>query len=169
MERRRREGGQITSERTHSNSNQATNTRQNITSHAVVTVNAVSVNSQAFTTAMCAKTQCVWCLLKLWPNCHNLKGPELRVPDRDTICGHHAETLPMRRFVMIHCRTTIVVLLSLLAAHTGRVATGDEHERPFDLLIRGGRIIDGTGNPWYLGDVGIQGDRIVAVGRRALR
>ncbi len=35
---------------------------------------------------------------------------------------------------------------------------------PFDVLIRGGRIIDGTGNPWFHGDVGIVGDRIRAVG-----
>ncbi|HEX9122683.1 MAG TPA: D-aminoacylase [Actinomycetota bacterium] len=34
----------------------------------------------------------------------------------------------------------------------------------FDLLIRGGRIVDGTGSPWRPGDVGIVGDRIVAVG-----
>src|ERR687896_2727882 len=33
-----------------------------------------------------------------------------------------------------------------------------------DLLIRGGRVIDGAGNPWYPADVGIAGDRIVAVG-----
>src|ERR671932_2808986 len=36
-----------------------------------------------------------------------------------------------------------------------------------DLLIRGGRIIDGAGNPWTAADVGIAGDRIVAVGRLA--
>ena len=35
----------------------------------------------------------------------------------------------------------------------------------FDLLITNGRIIDGTGSPWYRGDVGIVGDRIVAVGQ----
>jgi N-acyl-D-amino-acid deacylase len=33
-----------------------------------------------------------------------------------------------------------------------------------DLLIRGGRVIDGAGNPWFAADVGIAGDRIVAVG-----
>lgn len=32
-----------------------------------------------------------------------------------------------------------------------------------DLLIRNGRIVDGTGNPWYSGDVAVTGDRIVAV------
>jgi N-acyl-D-aspartate/D-glutamate deacylase len=38
-------------------------------------------------------------------------------------------------------------------------------EPPYDLLIRGGRIVDGTGNPWFVGDVAIRGDKIVAVGR----
>jgi dihydroorotase/N-acyl-D-amino-acid deacylase len=35
----------------------------------------------------------------------------------------------------------------------------------FDLLIRNGRIIDGTGSPWYSGDVGIREGRIAAIGR----
>ena len=34
----------------------------------------------------------------------------------------------------------------------------------FDILIRNGRILDGTGNPWYRADIGIRGDRIVAIG-----
>jgi N-acyl-D-amino-acid deacylase len=34
-----------------------------------------------------------------------------------------------------------------------------------DVLIRGGRVIDGAGNPWFEADVAIAGDRIAAVGR----
>jgi N-acyl-D-aspartate/D-glutamate deacylase len=38
-------------------------------------------------------------------------------------------------------------------------------DAPYDLLIRNGKIIDGSGNPWFAGDVAVRGDRIVAVGR----
>src|SRR5438477_3710767 len=34
----------------------------------------------------------------------------------------------------------------------------------FDLVVKGGRLADGTGNPSYLGDLAIRGGRIVAVG-----
>lgn len=34
----------------------------------------------------------------------------------------------------------------------------------YDIVIRGGRLLDGSGNPWYYGDVAIAGDRIAAVG-----
>jgi N-acyl-D-amino-acid deacylase len=34
----------------------------------------------------------------------------------------------------------------------------------YDLVIMNGRIVDGSGNPWFYGDVAINGDRIVQVG-----
>ena len=37
----------------------------------------------------------------------------------------------------------------------------------YDLVIRHGKIVDGSGNPWFHGDVAVNGDRIVAVGRVA--
>jgi N-acyl-D-aspartate/D-glutamate deacylase len=38
-------------------------------------------------------------------------------------------------------------------------------EPAYDLLIRNAKIVDGSGNPWFRGDVAVRGDRIVAVGR----
>jgi N-acyl-D-amino-acid deacylase len=35
----------------------------------------------------------------------------------------------------------------------------------YDIVIQGGHIIDGTGNPWYAGDIGIADGRIVAIGK----
>ena len=37
-------------------------------------------------------------------------------------------------------------------------------DAPFDLVITNGHIIDGTGSPWYSGDIGIRGGRIAAIG-----
>lgn len=53
------------------------------------------------------------------------------------------------------------VLAAPPAAHGQRAAAPDS----FDLLITGGRVFDGTGNPAIYADVGIRGDRIAAVGR----
>jgi len=36
--------------------------------------------------------------------------------------------------------------------------------QPFDIVITNGHIIDGTGSPWYSGDVGIRGGKISAIG-----
>jgi len=35
----------------------------------------------------------------------------------------------------------------------------------YDVLSTGGRIVDGTGNPWYFGDVALSGDKIAAIDR----
>src|SRR5436190_12445691 len=37
----------------------------------------------------------------------------------------------------------------------------------FDILITKARIVDGTGAPWYRGDIGIVGDEIAAIGHLA--
>ena len=43
-------------------------------------------------------------------------------------------------------------------------AVSDQAPQQFDILIKNGRVLDGTGNPWYRADIGITGDRIRAMG-----
>ena len=38
--------------------------------------------------------------------------------------------------------------------------------KPYDVVITNAKIVDGSGNPWYYGDVGIRGDRIAIVAPR---
>jgi dihydroorotase/N-acyl-D-amino-acid deacylase len=38
-------------------------------------------------------------------------------------------------------------------------------EEAYDILIRNGHIEDGSGNPWFSGDVAIRGNRIIAIGK----
>src|SRR5262249_11389288 len=40
---------------------------------------------------------------------------------------------------------------------------GKEPAMTIDILITGGRLVDGTGNPWQYGDVAIEGDRIADI------
>lgn len=57
----------------------------------------------------------------------------------------------------------VVVALALAVGGVPAAAAGQVPEH-FDVLIRNGRVIDGTGNPWFQADVGIRDGRIVAVG-----
>ena len=35
----------------------------------------------------------------------------------------------------------------------------------YDIIIKGGRILDGTGNPWFYGDIGIKNGKISRIGK----
>jgi N-acyl-D-amino-acid deacylase len=56
------------------------------------------------------------------------------------------------------CSLVISLALSLMATRSSG------QQRTFDFLITGARIVDGTGSPWFVGDIGIVGDRIAAMG-----
>ena len=64
----------------------------------------------------------------------------------------------------------LLILLGLTAACTAQAPTQQNPPaaappaQGFDVLITGGRVVDGTGAPWFRADIGITGDRIVAVG-----
>jgi len=59
--------------------------------------------------------------------------------------------------------------LAVVLAGVSCAAPADRPDRQstdrasFDLVISHAKIVDGTGNPWYLGDVAVRGDRIVAI------
>ena len=38
----------------------------------------------------------------------------------------------------------------------------------FDIVIKNGFVVDGSGDPWFRADIGIQGDRIASIGNLAL-
>jgi N-acyl-D-amino-acid deacylase len=60
-----------------------------------------------------------------------------------------------------------VLLLILLASSRLVMAQTPAQTADFDLVITNGHIIDGTGSPWYSGDVGIREGRIAAIGNLA--
>lgn len=59
-------------------------------------------------------------------------------------------------------RVAAFALVSFVAVAC-RPSTAPSPMTGFDVVISGGRIVDGTGNAWYYGDVGIRGDRIVTI------
>ena len=61
-------------------------------------------------------------------------------------------------------KTANLCLATILAAFLGAQAQVSPPALTFDLVIAHGRILDGTGSPWYSGDVGIRDGRIAAIG-----
>jgi dihydroorotase/N-acyl-D-amino-acid deacylase len=50
------------------------------------------------------------------------------------------------------------------APQAGAGPASDASAAPYDLVIVNGHIIDGTGSPWYSGEIGIRAGRIAAIG-----
>ena len=61
---------------------------------------------------------------------------------------------------MRHLTLFLALVAATIAPASGAQAPADD----FDLLIANGRIINGTGNPWFRADVGIRGATIVQIG-----
>ena len=59
------------------------------------------------------------------------------------------------RAILVKWTARLLLLLTSLSA------LGQQ----YDILIRNGRVVDGTGNPWVYADLGVTGDRITLVGR----
>lgn len=63
-------------------------------------------------------------------------------------------------------RTFVSTLGGAGVALVGAPALLGARRAPYDLVLRGGVIIDGTGRPRFRGDLAVSGDRIVRVARR---
>jgi len=62
-------------------------------------------------------------------------------------------------------RKGIIFIISILTMAMITIpACSEKAEKPYDLIIANGKIVDGTGNPWFYGDIGIRGDTIVQIG-----
>ena len=70
-------------------------------------------------------------------------------------------------------RPALIILLTLAACAPGTpasapIATPGPATAPYDLILEGGRVVDGTGSAWFWGDVALAGDRIARVAPRGV-
>jgi N-acyl-D-amino-acid deacylase len=61
-------------------------------------------------------------------------------------------------------RVLMLVAATAVAAGAAGAVTPVAARQAYDVVIRQGRVLDGSGNPWYRADIGVLGGRIVAVG-----
>src|SRR4051812_10632222 len=70
---------------------------------------------------------------------------------RIRIIPHALQSAAMR-----HAAAVLALLYSAYSVYS-------LHAEPYEILLKHGRIVDGTGSPWYTGDVAITGDRIARI------
>ena len=71
----------------------------------------------------------------------------------------YTRVLPLRVLLAVSC-------VACAAASTGGPGVAPVTAAPYDIVITNGQIVDGSGNAWFYGDVGIRGDRIASITRR---
>ena len=64
-------------------------------------------------------------------------------------------------------KLSLLVIFGLLVCSYSLLPATSESSQGFDIVITNGHIIDGTGSPWYSGDLGIWDGKIVAIGNLA--
>ena len=60
-------------------------------------------------------------------------------------------------------RKHIFVFILLLLTAGALALRSSAQSAPYDVILRGGRVIDGTGSPWYRADVALKGDTIARI------
>ena len=71
----------------------------------------------------------------------------------------------------IECRRSavlvLILLLTTLLHQLLAQASSTQNSLDYDVIIKNGKLIDGSGNPWVSGDIAIRGERIAAIGHFA--
>ena len=80
--------------------------------------------------------------------------------------GIRLALLPAVALILAACATAAPQATPQAAPQAAPATT--PADEPFDLVILNGRIVDGTGAPWYHGDIGLRGDRIVRITPRGM-
>src|SRR5688572_25484494 len=77
--------------------------------------------------------------------------------------GSEAQRVQPQRLSLSLCAfapLSLLMIVTMLASCTTTTPT----KPMLDLKITNGRILDGTGAPWFRADMGVRGDTIVAIG-----
>src|SRR5262249_42754668 len=99
------------------------------------------------------------------PQHHPQRSRERHNTQRGKPCRDHPPTEPLMR----SSRAAFLPFLLACAAAVAAPPPGAADNSPYDVLISGGTVYDGTGGKPFVGDVAIRGDRIVYVGPKAPR
>lgn len=86
--------------------------------------------------------------------------------DAPAFSGMITPTVARLRALLVSLAVGVVV--AACGRATPVTSPSPSNAGPFDVIIENGRIVDGTGAPWFYGDVAIRGDRIVAVAPRGV-
>lgn len=79
--------------------------------------------------------------------------------------AHCAPTLLTATFLVA---TSLVALAGCTSGIPAPGAGAAPERAPYDVVITNGRVVDGTGDAWYYGDVALRGDRIARITPRGL-
>jgi N-acyl-D-amino-acid deacylase len=80
---------------------------------------------------------------------------------------HLVASCMLQHAVRASVAVAVVLLVARTAPHLAAsyIGASAQSQEPYDLVVTGGRLVDGTGAPWFFGDVGVRGDRIAAIGQ----
>jgi N-acyl-D-amino-acid deacylase len=83
-----------------------------------------------------------------------------KISATNKVCAHRSSCRDSRP--RLSSRAKLCGVLFLLTLAITPLTTAQTSPQPYDIVITNGHIIDGTGSPWYSGDIGIRDGKIAA-------